>query len=60
MTSSPTTAQHPARLVLRSDQQQGFVRTVRHLRRPHTHGHAVSACGSGKTLARCASRRNSA
>ncbi|MFE7029099.1 Helicase associated domain protein [Streptomyces sp. NPDC057621] len=51
MTSHPiTAAEHPARLVLRSDQQQGIVRTVRHLRRPHTRGHTVSACGTGKTL----------
>ncbi|MFE1797739.1 DEAD/DEAH box helicase family protein [Streptomyces sp. NPDC059517] len=48
--SSVTAAEPPARLVLRSDQQQGLVRTVRHLRRPHTRGHTVSACGTGKTL----------
>ncbi|MCX5563652.1 DEAD/DEAH box helicase [Streptomyces sp. NBC_00038] len=50
MTSSPTTAEHTARLVLRTDQQEGLTSTVRHLRRPRTRGHAVSACGTGKTL----------
>ncbi|MFS8202603.1 Helicase associated domain protein [Streptomyces sp. CWNU-52B] len=50
MTSQPTTDEHPARLVLRADQQQGLLQTVRHLRRPRTRGHTVSACGTGKTL----------
>ncbi|MFD9041173.1 DEAD/DEAH box helicase [Streptomyces bottropensis] len=50
MTASPTTAEHTGRLVLRSDQQEGLLSTVRHLRRSRTRGHAVSACGTGKTL----------
>lgn len=50
MTASPTATEHPGRLVLRTDQQEGLANTVRHLRRPRTRGHAVSACGTGKTL----------
>ncbi|WP_308407040.1 DEAD/DEAH box helicase family protein [Streptomyces sp. AC555_RSS877] len=48
--SSPANTQHTARLALRTDQQEGIANTVRHLRRPHTRGHVVSACGTGKTL----------
>ncbi|MEV7755951.1 Helicase associated domain protein [Streptomyces griseofuscus] len=48
--SSPATPQHTTRLALRTDQQEGIANTVRHLRRPHTRGHVVSACGTGKTL----------
>ncbi|MDX3135941.1 DEAD/DEAH box helicase family protein, partial [Streptomyces europaeiscabiei] len=50
MTASPPATEHTGRLVLRTDQQKGLVSTVRHLRRPRTRGHAVSACGTGKTL----------
>ncbi|MEV4228282.1 Helicase associated domain protein [Streptomyces bobili] len=50
MTSSPTATEHTGRLVLRTDQQEGLTSAVRHLRRPRTRGHAVSACGTGKTL----------
>jgi len=50
MTVSPPATEHTGRLVLRTDQQKGLVSTVRHLRRPRTRGHAVSACGTGKTL----------
>ncbi|MGV9560260.1 Helicase associated domain protein [Streptomyces sp. NPDC003522] len=50
MTASPTATEHTGRLVLRTDQQEGLANTVRHLRRPRTRGHAVSACGTGKTL----------
>ncbi|WP_369032768.1 DEAD/DEAH box helicase [Streptomyces adonidis] len=50
MTASPTVTEHTGRLVLRTDQQEGLVSTVRHLRRPRTRGHTVSACGTGKTL----------
>jgi superfamily II DNA or RNA helicase len=50
MTASPPATEHTERLVLRTDQQKGLVSTVRHLRRPRTRGHAVSACGTGKTL----------
>ncbi|WP_416981041.1 DEAD/DEAH box helicase family protein, partial [Streptomyces sp. T028] len=48
--SSPANPQPTARLALRTDQQEGIANTVRHLRRPHTRGHVVSACGTGKTL----------
>ncbi len=48
--SSPATPQSTTRLALRTDQQEGIANTVRHLRRPHTRGHVVSACGTGKTL----------
>ena len=48
--SSPANPQHTTRLGLRIDQQEGIANTVRHLRRPHTRGHVVSACGTGKTL----------
>ncbi|MFD6424757.1 Helicase associated domain protein [Streptomyces sp. NPDC060198] len=50
MTARPPATEHTERLVLRTDQQKGLVSTVRHLRRPRTRGHAVSACGTGKTL----------
>ncbi|MFJ9154180.1 Helicase associated domain protein [Streptomyces sp. NPDC102270] len=50
MTSSPTTAEHTARLLLRDDQREGVDSAVRHLRHPRSRGHAVSACGTGKTL----------
>ena len=50
MAVSPTATEHTGRLVLRTDQQEGSANTVRHLRRPHTRGHAVSACSTGKTL----------
>ncbi|MFE7314236.1 Helicase associated domain protein [Streptomyces sp. NPDC057555] len=40
----------PTRLTLRSDQQQAVDNAARHLARPHTRGHTVSACGTGKTL----------
>ncbi|MFJ9026337.1 DEAD/DEAH box helicase family protein [Streptomyces sp. NPDC102259] len=50
MTASPPATEHTGRLVLRTDQQEGLASTVRHLRRPRTRGHAVSACGTGKTL----------
>ncbi|WP_159395138.1 DEAD/DEAH box helicase family protein, partial [Streptomyces albireticuli] len=54
-TSEPavaTPASRPAlpRRVLRPDQQQAVAKAVRHLARPHTRGHIVSACGTGKTL----------
>ncbi|WP_454337566.1 DEAD/DEAH box helicase family protein [Streptomyces glaucescens] len=35
---------------LHTDQQEAIANTVRHLRRPHSRGHVVSACGTGKTL----------
>ncbi|MGW6207382.1 Helicase associated domain protein [Streptomyces sp. NPDC055089] len=40
----------PARLSLRPDQQRAVDSAARHLARTHTRGHAVSACGTGKTL----------
>ncbi|MFE0040092.1 Helicase associated domain protein [Streptomyces sp. NPDC059015] len=50
MTSRPTATEPIRRLVLRTDQQEGLASAVRHLSRPRTRGHAVSACGTGKTL----------
>lgn len=50
MTTSSTVTEHTRRLVLRTDQQEGLASAVRHLRRTRTRGHAVSACGTGKTL----------
>ncbi|WP_343075766.1 DEAD/DEAH box helicase family protein, partial [Streptomyces roseirectus] len=50
MTASTPTTEHTRRLALRTDQQKGLASTVRHLHRPHTRGHVVSACGTGKTL----------
>ncbi|MFE2828593.1 Helicase associated domain protein [Streptomyces sp. NPDC059271] len=60
MTADPTPPADPAppapapvpdsRAVLRPDQARGVGAAVRHLRRPHTRGHTVSACGTGKTL----------
>ncbi|GHG83540.1 DEAD/DEAH box helicase [Streptomyces griseocarneus] len=51
---TPTPAMPQARLasrrVLRPDQQAAVESAVRHLARPHTRGHVVSACGTGKTL----------
>ncbi|MGW3167288.1 DEAD/DEAH box helicase family protein [Streptomyces sp. NPDC001142] len=40
----------PARRVLRADQQAAVESAVRHLKRPGSRGHIVSACGTGKTL----------
>ena len=40
----------PARLSLRPDQQRAVDSAARHLARARTRGHAVSACGTGKTL----------
>jgi hypothetical protein len=40
------------RPVLRGDQHQVLGSTVRHLRRPHTRGHAVSACGTARPAQR--------
>jgi superfamily II DNA or RNA helicase len=45
----PPTVPRP-RAVLRAYQARGVAAAVRHLRRPHTRGHTVSACGTGKTL----------
>ncbi|MFI9835243.1 Helicase associated domain protein [Streptomyces sp. NPDC051913] len=50
MTSPPAPHEHTARLVLRTDQEQGLADIVRHLRRPGSRGHTVRACGTGKTL----------
>jgi len=50
MTARPTPDGRPPRFVLRTDQQDGVDSAVRHLRRPRTRGHEVSACGTGKTL----------
>ena len=49
---SAVTASHarPARLSLRPDQQRAVDSAARHLARARTRGHAVSACGTGKTL----------
>ncbi|MEV8022798.1 DEAD/DEAH box helicase family protein [Streptomyces sp. NPDC086554] len=40
----------PPRRMLRSDQQAAVDSAVRHLGRPGSRGHIVSACGTGKTL----------
>ncbi|MFF7025957.1 Helicase associated domain protein [Streptomyces klenkii] len=40
----------PARRTLRIDQQVAVDSGVRHLRKPGSRGHMVSACGTGKTL----------
>jgi superfamily II DNA or RNA helicase len=49
--SAVTAAQaRPARLSLRPDQQRAVDSAARHLARARTRGHAVSACGTGKTL----------
>ncbi|WP_086859487.1 DEAD/DEAH box helicase [Streptomyces milbemycinicus] len=48
--ATPTCRARPVRLTLRPDQQQAVDNAARHLARPHTRGHTVSACGTGKTL----------
>lgn len=46
----PPISVRPERRVLRPDQQQAVDSAARHLKRPGSRGHIVSACGTGKTL----------
>ncbi|MFD9566063.1 Helicase associated domain protein [Streptomyces sp. NPDC059994] len=47
---STTSSRTSVRRVLRQDQQAAVDSAVRHLKKPGTRGHMVSACGTGKTL----------
>jgi predicted helicase len=44
------TSVRPERRMLRFDQRAAVDAAVRHLKRPGSRGHIVSACGTGKTL----------
>ncbi|WP_443069323.1 DEAD/DEAH box helicase family protein (plasmid) [Streptomyces sp. NBC_01362] len=53
MTTRPTATpflRPEVRRTLRRDQQHAVDSAVRHLKRPGSRGHIVSACGTGKTL----------
>ncbi|WP_405720874.1 DEAD/DEAH box helicase family protein [Streptomyces sp. NBC_00046] len=53
MTTRPTATpslRPEVRRTLRLDQQHAVDSAVRHLKRPGSRGHIVSACGTGKTL----------
>ncbi|MGW4349016.1 Helicase associated domain protein [Streptomyces sp. NPDC004690] len=49
-TPAPTPPTAVPRRVLRPDQQQAVDSGARHLKKPGSRGHLVSACGTGKTL----------
>ncbi|MFH8519662.1 DEAD/DEAH box helicase family protein [Streptomyces gelaticus] len=48
--ASPVPAPATPRRALSLDQQAAADRAARHLKRPGSRGHIVSACGTGKTL----------